>query len=256
MPESTLHLERDGAVAELVLGGKRGALGPDAWNDLPRLLHGARAARALIVRGAGADFSVGLDLARMAPALASVRADERAFDALIARMQEAVEALADFPAPVIAAVSGWCIGAGLELALACDVRVCDASARFSLPEVKLGIVSDLGGLGRLAHTVGEGWARRLALTGEAVDAARAERIGLVSEVLPSPGDALAQARKLAEDAAKLDARALDGVKRVMNGRVREDMERHYREARAWNVTHLDLGNVRLPNRPSVSVEEA
>lgn len=238
MTFSSLELTRDGPLAELTLTGKRGALGPDFWRELPAALQGLPGVRALIVRG-GPDFSVGLDLVRTAPLLAEVRREPDGFWTLLREMQSAVEELAQLPVPTIAAVSGWCIGAGLELALACDLRVCSQEARFSLPEVKLGIVSDLGGLGRLPVVVGEGWARRLALTGESLEAGQAERIGLVSEVLETPTAALSQARALAARMAGFPEATLRGVKQVMNARLQADLRAHYEGAGNWNAEFLD-----------------
>lgn len=242
MAYTTLSVQH-GEVAELTFTTKRGALPPAFWRELPAALRDLAGARAVILRGALADFSVGLDLVQTAPVLAATQEKREDFFALLSEMQGAMEAVANFPAPVIAAVSGWCIGAGLELTLACDLRVCSREARFSLPEVKLGIVSDLGGLGRLPHLIGEGWARRLALTGEAIDAARAERLGLVSEVLGTPEEAVEKARALAGRMVELPATTLHGIKRAMNARLDAEVQSHYRETGAWNAVFLSAERV-------------
>ena len=83
--------------------------------------------------------------------------------------------------PVIAAVNGWCVGGGLDLIASCDIRLCAADARFSLREVKVAIVADLGSLQRLPRIIGEAHTRELAFTGKDIDATRALQIGLVSE---------------------------------------------------------------------------
>lgn len=235
-----------GEVAHLRLVAKRGSLPPEFWEELPRALRDVRGCRALVVAGEGADFSVGLDLVRTAPVLAGVLRTRTDFLDLVGAMQGAVEALANVPVPTIAAVSGWCIGAGVELASACDVRVASADARFTLPEVKLGIVPDLGGLGRLPHLIGEGWTRRLALTGETIDAAKAERIGLVSEVFETRGAALDGASRLAHLMTTFPAATLQGVKLAMNARLDADVRAHYRDTGGWNAAHLDPANVKLP----------
>lgn len=235
-----------GEVAHLRLASKRGSLPPEFWEELPRALRELRGCRALVIAGEGGDFSVGLDLARTAPVLAGVLRNRTDFLDLVGTMQGAVEALAHFPAPTIAAVSGWCIGAGVELAAACDVRLCSADARFSLPEVKLGIVPDLGGIGRLPHLIGEGWTRRLALTGETIDAPRAERIGLVTEVFETREATLEGAGTLAQSVATFPAATLHGIKLAMNARLDADVRSHYRDTGGWNAAYLDPANVKLP----------
>ena len=112
----------------------------------------------------------------------------------------AFEAVAELPQPVIAAVRGEAASAGLELALACDIRVADASARFSMPETSLGIVPRGGGTQRLPRAVGRTHALRLLLSGESIDATEALRIGLVSELAPD-GAAESAARTIAETIA-------------------------------------------------------
>lgn len=238
MPYTTLELTQCGDTAELTFLTKRGALGPAFWRELPAALSEVMDARAIVLRGAGDTFSVGLDLNATAPVLAEALKEPSLFLHLLSGMQGAVEALANFPAPVVACVSGWCVGAGLELTLAADIRVCSRDARFSLPEVRLGIVPDLGGLARLPHLIGEGWTRRLALTGEAIGAGQAERLGLVSEVLDTPGDALERARELADTIAALPSATVRGVKRDLNARLEGDVARHYRHAGALNVAGL------------------
>ena len=94
--------------------------------------------------------------------------------------------------PTIAAIHGWCLGGGLELALACDLRICDLTARFGLPEVELGIVPSSGGTFRLVRLLGVARARELALFRRRFDAAEALRLGVVAEVVPE-GGALARA---------------------------------------------------------------
>ncbi len=122
---------------------------------------------------AGADIA---ELARMGP-LDGVRTSRRGQDVL-----RRIETL---PKPVVAAVNGFALGGGLELALACHLRVASENARFGLPEVKLGIIPGFGGTIRLARLVGRGRALELILTGEMVDAAEAHRIGLVNRVVPA-----------------------------------------------------------------------
>lgn len=236
MTYDTLRLAHEGAVATLTLTGRKGALGPAFWPEMAQVLSELGGARALIVRGE-ALFSVGLDVVQTGPQLAHSLGDPAAFSALVAPMHAAVEGLAALPIPVIAAVHGWCIGAGLELASACDLRLASVDARFSLPEVRLGITADLGGLQRLPRLIGQGWARQLALTGEPIDAATAARIGLVTEVLDTPEVLYARAEQLARHLAGLPPKAIEGTKRVLEAALPH--AEGLQQAVAWNAQHMD-----------------
>ena len=147
--------------------------------------------RALIVTGAGPKaFVAGADiaeLARMTPMSAQDTAD---------RGQAALSALEGLDIPVIAAVNGFALGGGMELALACHLRVASENAILGLPEVGLGIIPGYGGTQRLSRLVGRGHAMDLVLTGRKVDAEEAARMGLVNRVVPE-GKALEAARELA-----------------------------------------------------------
>ena len=150
-----------------------------------------------------------------------------------ARMVAGFDSLAHGRLPVIAAVDGWCIGSGVEMIAACDIRVATRAARFALREVKVGIVSDLGGISRLPHLVGEGWSRELALTGDDIDAATAQRIGLVSHVLDDADATLEHARALAGRIAANPPLVVAGIKQVMNARLGDVMHGN-REAATLN----------------------
>ncbi|SMB88648.1 enoyl-CoA hydratase-related protein [Deinococcus hopiensis] len=246
MTYESLRLSRSGGVSILTLAHPKGAFGPDTWREVPLALAELEGADVLIVRGERA-FSVGLDLKATAPVITPALGNREAFRAVVAEMHRAIEGLAALPIPVIAAIDGWCIGAGLELAAACDLRVCSAGARFSLPEVKLGITADLGALQRLPSLVGKGRAAHLALTGEAIDAATAERWGLVTEVLPDAETLYARADVLAAQLAALPAKALEGTKRVLG-----DGLTHAQSLAAavdWNAEHMTAEGLTASLRP-------
>lgn len=159
--------------------------------DLVEKLNADRHIYSLVITGTGEKFfSAGADLNLFAegdPAVAATMS--RVFG-------EAFDALADFRGVSIAAINGYAMGGGLEAALACDIRVAEESAQMALPEAKVGLLPCAGGTQRLAWLVGEGWAKRIILCGERVDAATAERIGLVQEVVPN-GRSLDKALALA-----------------------------------------------------------
>jgi enoyl-CoA hydratase len=228
----SLRVERrENNVAEIVLlgPGKGNAMGPDFWRELPTavaVLEADESVRAVIVRGDGAHFSYGLDLGAMVGELPvageQLAAERTRFLDTILRMQKAVTSVATCRKPVIAAISGWCIGGGLDLIAACDVRVCSAEARFSLRETKMAIVADIGSLQRLPHIIGEGNTRELALTGKDIGAERALRVGLVNEVYESQETLLAGARTMASEIAA-------------NAR---DVEEGLRFVAVWNAAFL------------------
>lgn len=161
----------------------------DAVVSAVRSLHGK--ARAVIVTGAGKAFVAGADIAQMqdlGPAEA---------EAFARRGHEAGKALEQFPGPVIAAINGYALGGGLELAMACDVLVASEKAVVGQPEVKLGVVPGFGGSQRLPRRTGPGVAKWLLMSGESVKADEALRLGIVDKVVPPEG-LMAECRRIAE----------------------------------------------------------
>lgn len=245
----SLRVERRGAVAEVVLTGpgRGNAMGPDFFREMPEVfgaLDADGSVRAVVLRGEGAHFSYGLDLMAMAGELGEHLAGEnlaaerlRLFD-LIRRMQRAISCVAESRLPVVAALSGWCIGGGVDLATACDVRLCSADARFSVREVRVAIVADMGSLQRLPRIIGDGHARQLALTGEDVDATRALRIGLVNEVLDTPEALLEAVRAVADRIAANPPLVVQGIKRVMNESAGMTVEEGLKHVALWNSAFL------------------
>lgn len=135
----------------------------------------------VVVRGASGNFSAGVDVAGVPE-----WADEGPLavrDAL-AGVHDALRAIEALDVPVVAAIEGYCLGGGLELAIACDLRVARADATFGLPEVDLGLAMDLGGAQKLPGLIGEGATKELIMTGESIDGERAHEIGLVERVAP------------------------------------------------------------------------
>jgi enoyl-CoA hydratase/carnithine racemase len=182
--EEIVRLEHDGTVGLVTLNR------PESMNainlemrrilaDTIRAAEGDDSIRAIVIRGAGTRaFCAGADVKEFKAAdslnAARVLRDPPGWNDLIAACRK----------PTIAAVQGVCLGGGLEMALACDMRIASAEAVFGLPEVRLAIIPGAGGTQRLPRVVGMGHALRLILTGDRVDADEALRIGLVSEIVP------------------------------------------------------------------------
>ncbi len=243
------------AVAEVVLvgPGKGNAMGPDFWREVPGAfeeLDRDPSVRAVVVRGDGGNFSYGLDLVGMMGSLgplfggAQMAPERTRLLALVDDLQRAFNRVAACRKPVICAVTGWCIGGGLDFAAACDVRLCSADAKFSLREVKVAMVADLGSLQRLPPIIGEGNTRELAFTGKNVDAARALRMGLVNEVYPSEAALLEAARAMAAEIAENPPLVVQGIKQVMNDTAGRPVADGLRHVALWNAAFLqsaDLG---------------
>jgi methylglutaconyl-CoA hydratase len=223
MADGTVLLERDGGIAVITLDrpARRNAISAGFWDQLrERVIEAASdPPRALILTGAEGHFSAGLDIKPDNPLLARVlpivqRKDAEGARALIRELASVNELVAGFPAPTIAAIEGACVGIGLELALACDLRVASSEARMALPELLLGLVPDLGGTARLARLVGPGKAAVLTLASRSWTGSEAHLVGLV-ELCCQPGEALAQARALASDIHAGAPTAARGVLQVL-----------------------------------------
>ena len=235
------------ATVTLLGPGKGNAQGPEFWRDCAPLfqkLSDDENVRVVVVRGSGKHFSVGLDLPAMGGELGPLLvpnagpSERQRLLEVIRRMQGALSSIFLCKKPVIAALHGWCIGGGLDLAAACDIRVCSKDARFSLREVKVGIVADVGSLQRLPHIIGEGATRELALTGRDIDAARAHALGLVSDVFADDDATFAGAAALAADIAAHSPLVVTGIKQVMNARIQGDIDAGLKSVASWNAAFL------------------
>lgn len=187
---------------------KLNALNEAVRQDLMRIIEELReddSVMVAILHGAGEKaFVAGADVAEFASRTVGEQRE-------VYERKRVYDTVAAFPKPLIAAIHGFCIGGGNELALACDVRVADRSARFSQAEIRLGLIPGAGGTQRLARLVGPGQAMRIALTGDFIDAEAAYRIGLV-EFLVDEGGHIEKARELAGRMARWSPVALRLVK--------------------------------------------
>ena len=181
-----------------------------ALKDLVEKLNEDRGIYALVLTGAGEKFfSAGADLNLFADG------DPEKARTMAMYFGEAFETLADFRGVSIAAVNGFAMGGGLEVAMACDIRIAEEQAKMALPEARVGLLPCAGGTQRLSWLVGEGWAKRMILCGERIDAATAERIGLVEEVVPR-GEALDKALALAEQVGEQSPTSVAFCKRLVH----------------------------------------
>lgn len=243
----TVEIKDHVAQVTLIGPGKGNAMGPAFWAELPVVfaeLDADRDVRAIVLTGSGKNFSYGLDVAAMGGtmtpmladgALARPRAD---FHRELQRMQGAITAVADCRTPTIASIHGWCIGGGVDLISAVDVRYASADAKFSVREVRLAIVADVGSLARLPLILSDGHLRELALTGKDIDAARAEKIGLVNDVYADADASLAAAHATAAEIAENPPLTVAGIKDVLDEQRTDAVSASLRYVAAWNSAFL------------------
>lgn len=215
MADVNVRVELDGPFATVTVDRPKSlnALDSRTLEELEKAcahLSGRPELRGVIVTGAGEKaFVAGADIAEM-NAMDATRA--RHFGALGQRVMDVIAAL---PVPVVAAVNGFALGGGCELALACDFIYASENAKFGLPEVSLGVLPGFGGTQRLTRLVGRARAKELIFTGDMIDAARAREIGLVLEVVPLP-KLLSHARAALERVAKKGPLAVRRAKEAID----------------------------------------
>jgi len=219
------ELSHENGVAHLVLNRpeRLNTMTPaffPAVRDAVRDLDGAGATRALVISSTGKHFSAGMSLDVFAggfAALAATTARERlAFQESLRRLIDCFSTIDEARFPVVCAIQGGCIGGALDLATACDLRVCSADAFFTVQEISIGMTADLGVLQRLPKIVPQGVAREMAYTGERLGAERALAVGLVNAVLPDAAATVERALALARTIASKSPLAIAGSKLALN----------------------------------------
>jgi enoyl-CoA hydratase len=253
-----LSVEHDERVATVWLDRPeaRNAMGMDLWRDLPLAIEAVSEdanVRAVVIAAKGPHFSVGLDLKAMGNVLAggggdargaagtgspSMAARARGARSEVLRLQDAITSVARCPKPVVAAVHGYCIGGGVDLIAACDIRLASADAVFSVREAKMAIVADLGSLQRLPAIISAGHLAELAFTGKDISAERAKEIGLVNDVTVDAESVLKAARSLAAEIAANSPVAVQGTKAVLAANEGRTVVQGLDYVATWNAGML------------------
>jgi enoyl-CoA hydratase len=239
---NSFSVEREGSVALVTMLGS--AMGFEFFSELPKLFRELDAetdVRAIVLRGSGSSFSVGLDLKEVAPMFGALSNRGTSRTTLLAQVREwqaSITAVADCRTPIISAIDGWCIGGGIDLIAATDIRLATVGAKFSVRETKVAIVADLGSLQRLVGIIGDGHLRELALTGGDIDSARAERIGLVNTVYADAAALHDAALAIAREIAANSPLVVRGVKDVLDAERAPRVEAGLRYVAAWNSAFL------------------
>ena len=199
---------------------KRNAMGLVFFNGLTELFAGFDAdprVRVVVIKAEGSSFSAGTDIQEIGTILAGSSAEDREdLKKNIQILQNGINAIEACRKPVIAAIHGHCLGGGVDLVCACDIRIADQSAVFSVRETRMGIIADLGTLQRLPHIVGSGWARDLSLTGRDFDAKEALEMGFITRLCSDRSALLTAAEETATMISDCPPLTVQGVKEVIN----------------------------------------
>ena len=218
-----LKLEQKGHVAHVTLNRpeKRNTMTLNFFRDMVdlfRQLDRDDSVRVVVVKGAGKCFTGGLDLTDAASMFSGDggAANREKIRLDIIELQEGMNWVEKCRKPVIAAVHGFCIGGGIDLLAASDIRIASKDAVFSIRETRVAIIADVGTLQRLPHIIGHGWTRELALTGRDFTAEEALKMGLITRVCEDKEALFEEADKLADQIARLSPLAVQGTKDVIN----------------------------------------
>jgi len=249
-------VEFDGHVATVWLDRPkaRNALAPEFWLEFPAIIDALGrdpGTRAIVVAAKGPAFTVGIDLKEFGPILMSGGVDPAdphqptsdvarriAMYERVKLMQRTFTSIAASPKPVIAAVHGYCIGAGVDLITACDIRYAAADATFSVRETKIAMVADVGTLQRLPRIVDPGRVAEIVYTGRDFDAAEALDMGLITRVAPDADAVIASAQDLAHEISANSPLAVQGSKAVLNAGDGRTVDEHLDYVALWNAAFI------------------
>ncbi len=250
----TVELRDHVAIVWLDRPDQRNAMAPEFWTQFPEVLDAAgsdAAVRSIVIAARGPSFTVGLDLMAFGPAvmsgdIAAISGEQSGSEVAkrlntlhqIKLMQRTFTAIADNPKPVIAAIHGHCIGAGVDLATACDIRLAATDAVFSVRETKIAMVADVGTLQRLPYIIDPGKVAELVYTGRDWDATEAHAMGFVSSIHDDAEAVLDAAMAIAMEIAANSPLAVQGSKAVLNASRRRKVQEDLDTVALWNAAFL------------------
>lgn len=229
---------------------KKNALSTDMWEDIPRAvaeLDGNPEVRVLVVAGRGDSFTVGIDLQMLtglqSEGVSTADRSRRLYHQ-IKHLQRTMSVFAECRMPVIAAVHGYCLGAGVDLITACDIRLATAGAVIGVRETRMGLVADVGTTQRLPRLVAPGHAAELLYTGADITGDEAARIGLVNRSLPDPESLFAEADRLAGEIAANSPLVVAGIKSLLRNQENMSTATALDQMAVWNAAFLDSNDLR------------
>ncbi len=250
---STLSLSLEQGIAEVRLNrpDKSNAMTEAMWQEIRLAFEWADTtpeARVVILSGSGRNFCAGIDLALLAGIQQRIAHPDgarsrEALRRLILDMQECLSSVERCRKPVLAAIHGACIGGALDLVTCCDMRYATVNAVFSVREIDVGMVADVGTLQRLPRLIPEGVARELAFTGRNFLADEAERVGLINRIFASPETLTATVLELAQSIAVKSPLAIRGIKEVMNYSRDHSVADGLNFVATWNASMLLSGDL-------------
>jgi enoyl-CoA hydratase len=251
-----LSVEFDGHIATVWLDRpeQRNAFAQPFWTELPEVMDALGTddeTRVVIIAARGPSFTVGIDLKAFGPAFMNGGVDptldpmpksdvgkRRAMYEGLKKMQRTFSSIADCPKPVIAAIHGYCIGAGIDLITACDIRYSSADTTFSVRETKIAMVADVGTVQRLPRIVDPGRVAEVVYTGRDFDAEEARDMHLVSRVFPGAETTYAAALGVAREIAANSPLAVQGAKAVLSAGEGRTIEENLDYIALWNAAFL------------------
>lgn len=248
MEYSTLKVNQDGKVAEVILSqpASANAMNQKAWEELEEVidrLNSDENVHVIILGGEGKHFCAGIDLQLLGSIQEYVKNDGHAASSdkmrkMILSLQRPINKIENCTKPVLAAVNGGCIGAGLDIVAACDMRYCTEDSFFTIKEIDMAMVADLGSLQRLPKIISEGVVREMAFTGRNVLAEEALKIGLVNQKFDTKEKLFEHVRKLAEVISKKSKQAISGTKTIMNYSRDNSVAAGLEYVAIWNAAML------------------
>jgi enoyl-CoA hydratase len=257
IPQSeVLSVEFDGHIATVWLDRpeQRNAFAQEFWTELPELMDALgrdEETRVVIIAARGPSFTVGIDLKAFGPIFMSGGVDptlnpmpmsdvgkRRAMYEGLKKMQRTFSSIADCPKPVIAAIHGYCIGAGVDLITACDIRYSSADATFSVRETKIAMVADVGTVQRLPRIIDPGRVAEIVYTGRDFDAEEARDMRLVSRVFPDADATYMAALGVAGEIAANSPLAVQGAKAVLSAGEGRTVAESLDYIALWNAAFL------------------
>ena len=245
MTPDVIEIDRRQHVATVWLNrpDKLNAFNQAMWSALPAAIETLEqdgTTRVVVIAGRGRAFTAGIDLNDLAsfPVGSDVAGRIDVYQE-IRRLQGAFSALADTPLPVIAAIHGHCIGAGVDLITAADIRLAATDAVFSVRETRLGMIADVGTMQRLPRLIAPGHVAELTLTGRDITAAEAERIGLVNHVYPDQAALLEATNALADEITANSPLVTRGIKQVLQAGANRSVGEALDYMALWNAAFLN-----------------
>jgi enoyl-CoA hydratase len=258
---TTLSITLSEHIAEIRLNrpDKSNAMNEAMWQEIRQACDWVDAtpeARVAILSGEGKNFCAGIDLSMLAGIQQQIAHTDGArsreqLRRLILDLQDCLSSIERCRKPVIAAIQGACVGGALDLITCCDMRYASADAVFSVKEIDLGMVADVGTLQRLPRLIGEGMARELAFTGRNVSAEEAEKLGLINRVFASNALCTVAVREIAQSIADKSPLATRGLKEVLNYSRDHSISDGLNYVATWNAAMLlstDLNEAILTQR--------